>query len=475
MSLTYVPFLRGILERRAGLDLGRGGMETTLANFVHQRLERSGLSFERYLEQLEIPGSEELRLLVEAMTVVYTWFFRDPAQFLVIEQLMREFPGDRPMSIWVAGCATGEEPYSVALVAAEIGRRVSILGTDVNSAALEHAKQGRYSAASLNAIDAPMRQRYLADVSGDFVIPEPVKQSVRFQLGNLIDVAPRCPTGEGWDLIICRNVLIYFTPEQARRTLDAFASGLAPGRHLVLGASEAILERPVGLDVIGIAGRAVLKRPLAGQCSDSSKPDSNGSLVSFSRINLPQPRPSALNAPAPPAVATREVAFEKPSGVVRTHRNDGADVVPITALYALEKGRTALDAGDVVTAKRLCSEAVQLDPTCAEAAMFAGITHYLDGEFPEALQLLRGALCLDETLWAACFYQALCFENIGYAEDAARSYAQVMTIAEKLAHGPTRHPFLENWRNDLLAVAKKRAHPAKHRNPSSHKLRIQAR
>jgi chemotaxis protein methyltransferase CheR len=448
-------------------------METTLANFVHRRLGLTGLSFECYLEQLEIPGTEELRLLVEAMTVVYTWFFRDPAQFLVIEQLIREFPGDRPMSIWVAGCATGEEPYSIALVAAELGKRVSILGTDVNSAALEHASAARYSAASLNAIDASMRQRYLGAISGDFVIPEAVKQTVRFQLGNLVDVAPRCPTGEGWDLIVCRNVLIYFTPEQARRTLDVFANGLAPGRHLVLGASEAILERPVGLDVIGIAGRAVLRRPLTAKCSGSSESGLSGSLISFSRINVPQPRPSPGGLPAQVA---REPVAEKPSGVVRTRRHDSTDAAPITAISALERGRTAFEAGDIISAKCLYAEAVQLDPTCAEAAMFAGITHYLDGDFSEALRLLRGALCLDATLWAACFYQALCFENIGYAEDAARCYAQVMRIAEKHTQGATRHPVLDNWRSDLLAVAKKRAHHANHgQDHANQKVRVFAR
>lgn len=473
MSAAYVPFLRGILERRSGLDLGRGGMEATLANFVQGRLAKGRLSFERYLEQLDIAGSEELRVLVEAMTVVYTWFFRDPGQFLVIEELIQSFASDRTMSIWVAGCATGEEAYSVALVAAALGKRVQILGTDVNSAALDHARAGRYSAGSLNAIDAGMRERYIGSDAEDFVVPENVRETVRFELGNLVDAAPRAPTAGGWDLIICRNVLIYFTPEQARRTLELFANGLAPGRHLVLGASEAILERPTTLSVLGVAGRAVLQRPPSVPPRESLDLQfKTTATASSSRLPVSAPRLAIRPVVTTPA---GYLTADKPSGVVRSHANTGGPMPPCTAT-ALQQGRLALDAGDIATAKSLCTQAVNLDPTCAEAAMFAGIAHYLDGDFPEALRLLRGALCLDATLWAACFYQALCFENIGYADDAAHAYAQVVKIAEQHGHAVSRHSFLENWRSDLLAVAAKRArHVANGRDKSSQKIRIQAR
>jgi len=472
MSWPYVPFLRGILERRAGLDLGRGGMETTLATFVQRRVALTGLSFDQYVEQLEVPGSEELLLLVEAMTVVYTWFFRDPAQFSAIEYLIRAFPGDGPILVWVAGCATGEEAYSVALVAASVGKRVSILGTDVNSAALEHARTGRYSAASLNAVDTSMRQKYLAGVSGDFVIPDTIRQCVRFQMANLVDMPPRCPTGDGWNLIICRNVLIYFTKEQASRTLDTFASGLAPGGHLVLGASEAILDRPAGLDVVVVAGRAVLQRPQPGLQTNVSNADRVTPLTALCRVT-PDPPRAVTRSPASPWTAGP--AADKPSGVVRSLVHHGGAPPPDSTACLLQQGYAALDAGDIATAKDLCMQAVQGDPTCAEAAMLAGIAHYLDGDSQEALQLLRGALCLDPTLWVACFYQALCYDNIGYADDAARSYAQVTRIAERQACNTGSRPLLDNWRDDLLAVAKKRSACAAHKRDRPNQGRVLAR
>lgn len=459
MTSIHIAPLRSLLEQRAGLDLGRGGMEASLTTYVQRRLTERGWTFECFLEELEVPGSDELRNLVEAMTVVYTWFFRDPGQFRVIEELIRDFVPERAMSIWVAGCATGEEPYSIALVAAALGRRVEILGTDLNSAALHHAKVGRYAAASLNAVDAAMRERFLGSVgSGDFVIPDAIRKTVRFQPGNLVEAAPRSPTAEGWDLIVCRNVLIYFSQEQARRTLEIFANSLAPGRHLVLGASEAILERPVALNVVDVAGRAILERPRPGQSGAMLRALSvdtpavaarHGGFRSEPRIT-PRHAPSAPNQDlagkySPAASGTRACPPTKPRSIELPH----------TSIDALRKGCAALDAGDVLGAKELCTLAVRLDPTCAESAMFAGIAHYLDGNFEESLRLLRSALCLDSKLWAACFYQALCYDNLGYAEDAARSYALVTKFAHADSSSP--HRFLAHWRSDLLDVARKRS------------------
>lgn len=450
-------------------------MEASLVNYVRQRLTMNGLTFERYLEQLELPGSEELRQLVEAMTVVYTWFFRDPGQFQVIEQLMRDFPSDRRMGIWVAGCATGEEPYSVALVAAELARAVDILGTDLNSRALHHAKVGRYSTTSLQAVDSEMRCRYLKDATEDFQVPGPVKQSVRFQLGNLVEAAPRAAHPEGWDLVICRNVLIYFGQEQARRTLDNLASSLAPGGTLILGASEAILERPTTLNVVGIAGRAVLRRPKPGD-----------SQPSCSRLTPPAPARLANTPTSGIARVSRDLAnlsinLERPRVAEEALLGSGtrpmlrtSATLALTARSALEQGHNALDAGQIPAAREYYLRAVSLDPTSAEALMFAGIAHYLDGALDDALCQLRGALCLDASLWAACFYQALCYENMGYAEDAARSYSQVVKLVSEQSPRSDEHPFLKGWRHDLLAVAKKRSHEFAKRRSSSSSGRIRA-
>jgi chemotaxis protein methyltransferase CheR len=469
MSSIDVARLRALLERRSGLDLGRGGMEANLVSFVNRRLTANDLSFERYMDQVEVPGNEELRQLVEAMTVIYTWFFRDPGQFIVIEQLIRNFTPDRIMGIWVAGCATGEEPYSVALVAADLGRRVDILATDLNSAALRHAKAGRYAVASLSAVDATMRARYLDGSSGDYLVPEAAKQRVRFQVGNLVEAPPRAVAPEGWDLVICRNVLIYFGREQARRTLDALAGSLAPGGALVLGASEGILERPSTLNVVGVSGRAVLVRPRNGDFQlFAPRVPELGTPLPQSQPKSPVPNayaaPSGLatdaniectprqNELVRPSVASPMVEIRPPTLLIASDA-----IRTSTARTAIEHGHSALDAGNILAARESYLHALSLVPSSAEAMMFVGITYYLDGALTDALYQLRGALCLDASLWAAWFYQALCYDNMGYSEDAVRNYSQVVNLAGQQTQLGEEHPFLKGWRHDLVAVATKRA------------------
>jgi chemotaxis protein methyltransferase CheR len=452
MSSIDVPILRDLLARRTGLDLGRGGMEARLVHFVRQRLQARDVSFERYIEQVENPNSEELTLLTEAMTVVYTWFFRDPGQFHVIEQLIRNFTVERPLGIWVAGCATGEEPYSIALLAAEIGKRVDILGTDLNRTALQHAKTGHYLAASLEAVDPAMRRRFIGDAPGDYRVPELIKTSVRFQVSNLVNEAPRPPVSQGWDLVICRNVLIYFGQQQAHRSLEMLAGSLAPGGALILGASEAILDRPTTLVVAGVAGRAVLVRPRPVQAETKAarpaarriSPCPGDRFATIHTETHASPTPARASARLPSMKATSPALESEPS---------------VQSLIAA--GHEALDAGAIPTARDYYLRAISSDPTCADALMFAGITFYLDGAFDQALSNLRGALCMDSTLWPACFYQALCYENMGHAEDAARSYAQVVLLADA---GVKRveHPFLKEWRQDLLVVAAQRANYTAH-------------
>ncbi len=445
MTLGCIDELRELLRCRSGLDLGRGGMEASLERFVGERLDATGLPLALYLEALRTPGSEELRRLLEAMTVVYTWFFRDPGQFAMLERVLPTIDPSRPASIWVAGCATGEEPYSVALVAARLGRVVDILGTDLNGEALLRAREGRYSAASLGAVDPVFRDRYLGSQSGDYVVPDAVKRSVRFELRNLLDPAPRAPSAAGWDIVICRNVLIYFGRKQARKTLDGLAGALAPGGFLVVGASEGILEKPAALETTSVAGRAVLRRP-SSESLQAQRARGGGVIAT-------PPFPTSV-----PWVAEQSSAHGPRSGVPTQGPHAVKQAAGATPRKILDHGHAALDAGDILAARRSYLHALELDPTCAEALMFNGITHFLDGNMAEALHHLRGALCLDATLWAACFYQALCYENQGHAEDAARAYAQVLWLAEKHAEPRDGHAILSAWRSDLLNVARRRAH-----------------
>jgi chemotaxis protein methyltransferase CheR len=179
------------------------------------------------------------------MTVGHTGFFRHPEQF---ENLRRALPElarriQPPLRVWCAGCSTGEEAYSVALCADQACVPVSILATDVNPGAIEFARAGRYQAA---------RAAKLPGATGGWLAPERFRQSVRFEVSSLIDADPSFGLGP-FDLIFCRNVLIYFDREIVPEVLESLSLHLRPRGAIVISPADAVLPIPDGL----IHGNAV--------------------------------------------------------------------------------------------------------------------------------------------------------------------------------------------------------------------------
>ncbi len=161
-------------------------------------------------------------MLLDAATVGHTSFFRHPEQF---EKLRAELPRlaskrRRPLRIWSAACSTGEEPYSVALLAEQAQTSVEILATDVNPVAIRIASAGRYSASRPGKLPGPPG-------STCWQAPEELKRRITFEVGSIVDEEPR--EGSPFDLIFCRNVLIYF--DRARRRRDRRAASRSSSRR----------------------------------------------------------------------------------------------------------------------------------------------------------------------------------------------------------------------------------------------------
>ena len=194
------------------------------------------------------PGTEEVVALVDLVANGLTAFWRDPGQLEAIRQALHRCrrPGGDPLALWSAGCATGEEAYTLKMLALEEGIEVTILGTDINLIALEHARLGEFSPWSVRRLDQGRIARHLMPQGPDLLAPRPkVREHVYFRRHNILDPPPRAPTSRGWDMIVCRNVMIYLTGEGVARGVDHFAGALAFGGALCLGASEQ-LHDPLG-------------------------------------------------------------------------------------------------------------------------------------------------------------------------------------------------------------------------------------
>ncbi|MHB8468896.1 MAG: CheR family methyltransferase [Gaiellaceae bacterium] len=171
--------------------------------------------------------------LVDEVLVKETSFLRDRAQLDAI-------PWSRTSRVWSVGCASGEEPYTLALLAAEAGATADVLGTDLSATALAAARAGRYRPRAVRAVEPLLRERYFVQDRDRLAVGERLRRSVRFVQHNVVR-GPVPPAGEtGFDLIVCRNVLIYFDGETAEQVVAALESALRAGGTLVLGAADVL-------------------------------------------------------------------------------------------------------------------------------------------------------------------------------------------------------------------------------------------
>lgn len=228
-----------------GIDLGEGKRQMVYSR-LSRRLRLHGLTrFSDYLDLLDGPaGAAEAEPFANALTTNLTGFFREPHHFEHFEREVRRAPADRSrrLRIWSAGCSTGEEAFSLAMVLhanadALAGRDRRILGSDVDTDVIAAAGRGAYSADRLKTLPARFRGPAFL-VPGEGAIAEPVRKLVVFRTLNL--VGP-WPFKGAFDAIFCRNVLIYLVPELRARTIDRFVALLRPGGLLYLGHSESIL------------------------------------------------------------------------------------------------------------------------------------------------------------------------------------------------------------------------------------------
>jgi chemotaxis protein methyltransferase CheR len=236
-----------LIEEQAGLHYAANDREL----LEHKLVARaSDAGFESLLDyyyflRYDAAGAPELEALIEALVVGETYFFRELPQLqLIVDELVApRVRGGERVRIWSAACATGEEPLSLAMMLAErdlLNDRVDILATDVSARALARARAATFGKRSLRG-EIHAGRRFF-DLCGDRITIDPtLVDRVRFRRLNLFDEAAVGDIPPA-DVILCRNVLIYFSDDNARRVSTRLARRLAPGGALFVGVSESLLR-----------------------------------------------------------------------------------------------------------------------------------------------------------------------------------------------------------------------------------------
>ena len=236
--------VRDLIAKLAGIALA-DHKENMVYNRLARRLRSTGIgSFGEYLDLVEQAEAEERGHFVNALTTNLTSFFREGHHFEMLGAYAaarrRTAPGGGRLRVWSSACSTGEEPYSAAIVLREADAPADIIATDIDTEVLRRAQRGNYA---LDAVDSMsperLRRFFLKGVGqneGRIMVRPELQAMVRFSPCNL--QGDNWPAGELFDVIFCRNVMIYFSRESQRQVLERFIRVLRPGGLLFVGHSE---------------------------------------------------------------------------------------------------------------------------------------------------------------------------------------------------------------------------------------------
>lgn len=248
-----------LMRERAGIELGEGKRTLCQTRLV-RRLRALGLKdYTQYVALLDDPSSPEHGELINALTTNVTSFFREMHHFEMLgEELLPAIAAkSRRIRLWSAGCSSGEEPWSIAMVVHEVlgkmpGIDVKILATDIDTEVLAKARAGVYNDDQVAPVSVARRKRYLSRGTGAnagrWRISDDLRELVRF---NQLNLFGDWPMRGMFDLISCRNVIIYFDVPNKVKLLRGFHDKLNPGGHLFLGHSESLTHGVEGFQGCG--------------------------------------------------------------------------------------------------------------------------------------------------------------------------------------------------------------------------------
>lgn len=272
--------LRDLINEYCGLDFNDSStyfFERRLAERVAE-LELSG--FDEYYKYLRfsLRGTDELARAVDLLTTKETYFFRQEYQLRafqkeLVPRLVRANANSRRMTVWSAGCSTGEEAYTIAMLILESGAMynwdIRVVGSDLSRNNVATARQGVYRSASFRTTPDEYLSRYFVATRGGYRVSDSVKRLCHFGQLNLIDGSAASNVGRA-DVIFCRNVLIYFDETHKKKVIENLYHRLVPGGYLLLGHSESLLNISTAFELVHLSEDLVYRKPTGARRWDES-------------------------------------------------------------------------------------------------------------------------------------------------------------------------------------------------------------
>jgi chemotaxis protein methyltransferase CheR len=438
-DLDLLEAVNARLAQRIGLSFARERLIDLRRGLHHAARELGEHDFEAWARRLISSSltAADIEILARHLTVGETYFFRDERSFEILREkilypLIRERSGsEQSLRLWSAACSSGEEAYSLAILLHEIvpriaDWRITVLATDLNPDALKKARAAVYPQWSFRALPLPLKEKYFQQSGGNrWTLHESVRNLVKFAALNLVeDIYPSSPTDtHSMDVILCRNVLMYFADEPAQRVIGKLQQCLREGGYLLTSANEGPRLSYAPLVTHHLDGAIAYRKSSDAFAQAPTK-----------RVPTPisTPAPPSLAAPAAPRV----LALPAPPAPRRIEPAP-ATAAPQSAAIPVseeEEARRLADAGQLEAALSHCDAALKADKFntplyyLRAAILLAG--HTSDAAvLDEAAAALRQALYLDPDFLIA----HLAAGNVARAQHKNRDAVRHFANARKLA------------------------------------------
>jgi chemotaxis protein methyltransferase CheR len=467
---------RLLVGRRFGLhfDDSKSGF---LADVLARHSDAAGEPASVYLDRLDLQRDRQrLRALAADLTVGETYFFRNIEQFralseVVVPERMAVRGPQRRLRVLSAGCASGEEPYSLALLlrerVADPGWDISVRAVDINPVMLEKAAQGKYSAWALRETPEEIKRRWFKAQGRDFLLDDAIKNSVSFLELNLAEDDADLWAPETYDIVFCRNVAMYFTPQDAQILIGRITRALAPRGFLFLGHAETLRGVSNDFHLRHTHGTFYYVR------HEQLAAAADTACASAS----PESRPAAIADPAQSSmwantwIDTVQRASERIRNLAESSHasmeTPDAVTVPLPAqpvfhlnvvleclkqerfgealelLASLPGGSTQdrevlllravllTHSGQLSAAERVCRELLQLDELSAGAHYLLALCREGSGDRSDAAEHDRVATYLDPGFAMPRLHLGLMARRLGDREDAQRELGQALVLLQR--------------------------------------------
>jgi chemotaxis protein methyltransferase CheR len=404
----------------------------------------------RAIEAGDQDGLGYLDTLVAAVATNETYFFRIPAHFDTLKDYLlpeiverKKSRGERALKIWSAGCSTGEEPYSIAILLLEhfpelLSWQVDILATDIDLDALARAGEGIYRPWSFRGVMPELIRKYWSPLKGErYRIDDRARALVRFSPLNLeSDTYPSAVNGTSdLDIIVCRNVTIYFRPHTIRKILQRFHDGLIEGGFLLTGAAEYSREAYLDFEARVFPETVIYQKPSAKAAAPAVKP-----VPWVRRAPLPRPSPrpveptaKKVEAAAPPVA---EDLLAKTVELISRGELDTALVLlaglaektPKDSRVCFLLGQLAADRQHLAEAAYWLSRTIALDPLNLWAHYSMALLWMDEGKLDEALGAIKKTIYIDANFALGHFYLGKIHRTQGRTAQARRSFAAAKSL-----------------------------------------------